>query len=154
MTHIPSAKLRTSHSCEFRCFLTPGGPDLRSPLRITPALSRHSRLPRRSSAQPIEMRVHHGTRLPSVLSSFWYTADLRHSFIKELQGIGHLYWAETADRSFRVTNDVPVLRVDYVTRERILLRVWEIVSSGVPTVKRATEQKCIVIRTVFALLVL
>jgi hypothetical protein len=31
------------------------------------------------------------TRYPSVLSSFSYTADLRHSFIKELQGIGALY---------------------------------------------------------------
>jgi hypothetical protein len=44
-----------------------------------------------SSAQPIEMRVHHGTRFPSVLSSFRYPADLRHSFIKDLQGIGALY---------------------------------------------------------------
>jgi hypothetical protein len=44
-----------------------------------------------SSAQPIEMRVHHGTRYPSVLSSFSYTADLCHSFIKELQGIDALY---------------------------------------------------------------
>jgi len=32
-------------------------------------------------------RVYHGTRFPSVLSSFSYTAGLRHSF-KELKGIG------------------------------------------------------------------
>ena len=36
-------------------------------------------------------RVYHGTRFPSILSSFSYTADLRHSFIKELQGIGARY---------------------------------------------------------------
>src|SRR6266852_2133138 len=87
------------------------------------------------------MRVHHGTRFPSVLSSFSYTADLRHSFIKELQGIGALYKAETTDRWFRVTKDVPVLRVDHVTLERILPRVWEIVSSGVPMVKRCNGAK-------------
>jgi hypothetical protein len=68
-----------------------GSLDLRGPLRITPSLSRRSRLPRRPPAQPIEMRVHHGTHFPSVLSSFSYTAGLRHSFIKELQGIGALY---------------------------------------------------------------
>jgi hypothetical protein len=47
---------------------------------------------------------------------------------------------ETADRLFRATNDVPVLRV-YVTLERILLRVWEIASSGVPMVKRCNGSK-------------
>jgi hypothetical protein len=35
-------------------------------------------------------RVYHGTRFPSVLSSFSYTAGLRHSF-KELKGIGAQY---------------------------------------------------------------
>src|SRR2546425_6638420 len=50
-----------------------------------------SRLPRRSPAQPIEMRFINGTRFPSVLSSFSYTADLCRSFIKEFQGIGALY---------------------------------------------------------------
>jgi hypothetical protein len=87
------------------------------------------------------MRVHHGTRFPSVLSSLSYTADLRHSSIKELQGIGALYQAEASDRWFRVTKDVPVLRVDHVTLERILLGVWEIVSSGVPMVKRCNGAK-------------
>ncbi len=32
---------------------------------------------------------------------------------------------------FRVTKDVPVLRVNHVTLESILPRVWETVSSGV-----------------------
>jgi hypothetical protein len=59
---------------------------------------------------------------------FSYNTDLRHSFIKELQGIGALYKAATTDRWFRVTKDVPVLRVNHVTLERILPRVWEIVS--------------------------
>ncbi len=49
------------------------------------------------------MRVHHGTRFPSVLSSFSYSAGLRHSSIEELQGIGALYQAEASDRWFRVT---------------------------------------------------
>jgi hypothetical protein len=78
-------------------------------------------------------RVHHGSRFPSILSSFSYTAD---SFIKELQGIGALYQAETTDRWFRVTKDVPVLRADHVTLESILPRVREIASSGAPMVKR------------------
>jgi len=34
---------------------------------------------------------------------------------------------------------VPVLRVDHVTLERILPTVWEIVSTGVPMVKRSPE---------------
>ena len=49
---------------------------------------------------------------------------------------------------------MPVLRVDHVTLERILPGVWEIVSSGVPMVKRFDGAKCIVIRIVFALLIL
>ena len=44
-------------------------------------------------------------------------------------------------RWFRVTKNVPVLRVDHVTLERILPRVWEIVSSGVPMVKRCNGAK-------------
>ena len=36
---------------------------------------------------------------------------------------------------------MPVLRVDHVTLERILPRVWEIVSSGVPMVKRCNGAK-------------
>jgi hypothetical protein len=42
---------------------------------------------------------------------------------------------------FRITKDVPVLRVDHVPLERILHRVREIASRGVPMVKDATEQK-------------
>jgi hypothetical protein len=45
-------------------------------------------------------------------------------------------YGETADRSFRATKDVPVLRVNHFTLERILPRVWQIVSSRVPMVKR------------------
>ena len=82
------------------------------------------------------MRVHHGTRCPSVLSSFSYTADLRHSFITELQGIGALHKTEITDLRFRVTKDVPVLRLHHLTLERILPSVWEIVSSSAPMVKR------------------
>src|SRR5229473_1481933 len=44
-------------------------------------------------------------------------------------------------RWFRVTKDVPVLRVDHVTLERILPRVWEIVSSGVLMVKGCNGAK-------------
>jgi len=72
-------------------------------------------------------RFIYGTRFPSVVSSASYTADFRHSFFKELQGIGALYQAETTDRWFRVTKDVPVLRVNYVTVESVLPRVWETV---------------------------
>jgi len=69
------------------------------------------------------------------VSSSSYTADLHRSFIKELQGIGALYQAATTRRWFRITKDVPVLRVDHVTLESILPGVWEIVSSGAPMVK-------------------
>ena len=41
---------------------------------------------------------------------------------------------------FRVTNDLPVLRV-YVTLERILLRVWKIASSGVPHGEKMQRSK-------------
>jgi hypothetical protein len=39
----------------------------------------------------------------------------------------------------RVTKDVPVLRIDHITLESILPRVWEAASSGVPSVKDARE---------------
>jgi len=44
-------------------------------------------------------------------------------------------------RWFRVTKNVPVLRVDHVTLERILPGVWEIVSSGVLMVKGCNRAK-------------
>jgi hypothetical protein len=64
------------------------------------------------------------------VSSASYTADFRHSFFKELQGIGALYQAETTDRWFRVTKDVLVL-VNYVTVESVLPRVRETVGHRV-----------------------
>jgi hypothetical protein len=42
----------------FIAVMNAGAVHLRGPLRITPSLFRRSRLPRRSPAQPIEMRVH------------------------------------------------------------------------------------------------
>lgn len=89
------------------------------------------------------------------MSSSSYPADLRHSLIKELQGIGALYQAETTDRGFRVTKDVPVLRVNHLTLQSILPRVWEIVPSGALMVKDMRRNKTvIVIRVVFAVLIL
>ena len=84
-------------------------------------------------AQPIERGFIYGTRFPSVVSSASHTADLRHSFINDLHR--RAYQAETTDRWIRVTKDLPVLRVNHVTLESILPRVWEIVSSGAPIVK-------------------
>ncbi len=83
------------------------------------------------------MRFINGIHFPSVLFSFSYTAGLR----QELQGIGAIYKAETTDRWFRVTKDVPILRADHVTLERILPRVREAASSGLSRMKRCRGTK-------------
>src|SRR2546421_9666086 len=115
--------------------LYPRSLDLRSPLRISPSPSGRSHLLRRAPAQLIERGFVNGTHFPSILFSFSYTSGLRYPFIEALQDIRALYKVETTDRWFRVTKDVPVLRLDHVTLGRILPRVWEAASSGVPGVK-------------------
>src|SRR2546421_5047734 len=122
--------------------LYPRSLDLRSPLRISPSPSGRSHLLRRAPAQLIERGFINGTHFPSVLFSFSYTAGLRDPFIEALQDIRALYKVETTDRWFRVTKNVPVLRLDHVTLGRILPRVWEAASSGVPGVNGAREQEC------------
>src|SRR5437660_2008313 len=85
---------------------------------------------RRAPAQLIERGFINGTHFPSVLFSFSYTAGLRDPFIEALQHIRALYKVETTDRWFRVTKDVPVLRLDHVTLGRMSPHVMEDASRG------------------------